>query len=173
MTAYGFRPMTEADLPLVLDWIARPHVRQWWPEDPEIEAEFRHGLTAPYMRYFLLTADGEPFGFLQVYDIWMEPELEPDAEWAGFYRDLAPEGSVGIDQFIGPEQMVGRGHGSAAIAGLVDHLLTEGAPRVVTDPDVSNARAIRAYQKAGFRPLEERDTPDGRSLLMAREREAD
>jgi len=167
---YAFRPMTEADLPLVLDWIARAHVREWWPEDPEIEAELRDGLRAPYMRYFLLTADGEPFAFLQAYDIWREFEIDAHAQWSGFYRDLAPPGSVGVDQFIGPEEMVGRGHGAAAIRLLVDHLLAEGAPRVVTDPSPDNERAIRAYEKAGFRPLEARPTPDGPALIMVRDR---
>ena len=166
---YGFRPLTEADLPMLLGWFAQPHVREWWPEDPEIEAEIRHGLSAPYMRYFLLTADGEPFAFLQVYDIWLEPETEPGDEWAGAYLDLGPRGTVGIDQFIGPADMVGRGHGSAAIRGLVDHLLAQGAPRVVTDPSPDNPRAIRAYEKAGFRAVETRDTPDGPALIMVRE----
>lgn len=169
MPAYGFRPMTEADLPLVLDWPAQPHVRQWWPEDAGIEAELREGLRAPWMRYFLLTADCAPFGFLQAYDIWLEPELEPGSAWAGFYRDVAPRGSVGIDQFIGPAEMVGKGHGSAAIRQLVDHLLADGAPRVVTDPSPDNPRAVRAYEKAGFRPLGVRDTPDGPALLMVRD----
>ena len=45
-------------------------------------------------------------------------------------------------------------------------LLAAGTPRVVTDPE--NARAVRAYEKAGF--LRDRlvDTPDGIALLMVR-----
>jgi aminoglycoside 6'-N-acetyltransferase len=39
----------------------------------------------------------------------------------------------------------------------------------VIDPSPSNPRAIRAYEKAGFRPVREVDTPDGRALLMIRE----
>jgi len=40
------------------------------------------------------------------------------------------------------------------------------APRVVADPDPANARAVRAYAKAGFRPLERRMTPWVEALLM-------
>lgn len=64
--------------------------------------------------------------------------------------------------------MIGRGHGSAFIRCFVDDRLQNGAPRIVTDPDSHNARAIRAYQKAGFEKAGMVDTPDGQALLMVR-----
>ncbi|NEL52379.1 GNAT family N-acetyltransferase, partial [Escherichia coli] len=42
-------------------------------------------------------------------------------------------------------------------------------PRIVTDPSPANARAIRAYEKAGFRRERLVETPDGPALLMSRE----
>ena len=66
--------------------------------------------------------------------------------------------------------MIGLGHGSAFIRHFTDQLLTAGTPRVLTDPDPNNARAIRAYEKAGFRSEREVDTPDGIALLMVRDR---
>ena len=171
--AYGFRPMTAPDIPLVVDWLRRPHVAEWWPWDGSMPGELERGLTAPWMRYFLLTLDGEPFMFLQAYDIWKEhacAATHADAAADGPYDDQPP-GTLGVDQFIGRADLLGQGHGSAAIRRLVDHLLAEGAPRVVTDPDPDNPRAVRAYEKAGFRRLEERDTPDGRVVFMARDRD--
>ena len=64
--------------------------------------------------------------------------------------------------------MVDRGHGSAFIRTFIDRLLVSGAPRVITDPDPANARAIRAYEKAGLRRDRLVDTPDGEALLMVR-----
>jgi aminoglycoside 6'-N-acetyltransferase len=52
---------------------------------------------------------------------------------------------------------------------FVERLLTAGTPQVVTDPDPANTRAVRAYEKAGFRMQRLVDTPDGRALLMLRD----
>jgi RimJ/RimL family protein N-acetyltransferase len=38
--------------------------------------------------------------------------------------------------------------------------------RIQVDPKPDNPRAIRCYEKAGFRAVREIDTPDGRALLM-------
>ncbi len=62
-----------------------------------------------------------------------------------------PAGTRGLDQFIGEPDMLDRGHGSAFIRVFAERLLANGTPRVVIDPDPTNARAIRAYEKAGFR----------------------
>jgi aminoglycoside 6'-N-acetyltransferase len=78
-------------------------------------------------------------------------------------------GTCGIDQFIGEPDMIERGHGSQFVRAFVDRLLATGCPRVLTDPDPANARAIRAYQKAGFCAEREVDTPEGRALLMIRD----
>ena len=79
-----------------------------------------------------------------------------------------PRGTRGIDQFIGEPDMVDRGHGSAFIRAFIERVLANGAPRVITDPDPDNDRAIRAYEKAGFEKVHLVDTSDGTALLMVR-----
>ena len=79
-----------------------------------------------------------------------------------------PPGSRGIDQFIGEPDMIGRGHGSAFVREHVDRLFAGGVPAVGVDPDPENARAIRAYEKAGFVRGPVQDTEWGLSLLMTR-----
>ena len=75
---------------------------------------------------------------------------------------------IGLRHRCGDADMIERGHGSAFIRAFVDELLRNGAPRIVTDPDPANARAVRAYQKAGFEKAGMVDTPDGPALLMVR-----
>ena len=65
--------------------------------------------------------------------------------------------------------MIEHGHGSAMIRAFVDERLKRGAPRIVTDPDPKNLRAMRAYENAGFARVGMVDTPDGPSLLMVRD----
>jgi aminoglycoside 6'-N-acetyltransferase len=82
---------------------------------------------------------------------------------------MHPPGTRGIDQFIGELEMLGCGHGSAFIRHFTDGLFSAGTPRVVTDPSPTNARAIRAYEKAGFVRDHIVDTPEGPALLMVRD----
>jgi aminoglycoside 6'-N-acetyltransferase len=153
---YRFLPMTADDLPLVRRWLETAHVSEWWTDSPE---EFTFDGDDPAVDQFIVVKDGHPFAYLQCYDQGAGPEN-------GLGRH--PAGTRGIDQFIGEASMVGRGHGSAFIRAFTDELLAAGTPRIITDPDPANARAVRAYEKAGFLKQREVDTPDGRALLMVR-----
>jgi aminoglycoside 6'-N-acetyltransferase len=155
---YVFRPMTADDLPLVQRWLALPHVREWWGDPDEQYALVSGDLDEPAMDQFIVSASGNSFGYLQCYDL---------TGWnTGFGPQ--PHRTRGIDLFIGEPGMIELGHGSALIRSFVDDLLVKGLPRVVTDPDPDNGRAVRAYQKAGFEKDRMVDTPDGPSLLMIR-----
>src|ERR1700674_715771 len=153
-----FCPMSVADLPLVRDWLATPHVAQWWGDAGEQFKLVSDDLEHPEMDQFIVLKGERPFGYLQCYD---------PAAWDHPFG-LLPSGTRGIDQFIGEPDMVDRGHGSAFIRAFIDGLMATGMPRVLTDPDPANTRAISAYEKAGFRADRIVDTPDGRALLMVR-----
>ena len=57
------------------------------------------------------------------------------------------------------------------IRAFVEEIFRDSAvTKVQIDPDPANLRAVRAYIKAGFRPVREITTPDGRALLMICER---
>ncbi len=159
MTAYAFRPMSADDLPVIRRWLETPHVSEWW-NDPSEQFELVSGdLTHPDMAQFIVAADGREFAYLQCYNL---------SAWnCGFGSQ--PDGTRGLDQFIGEADMVGRGHGSAFVRAFADRLLAAGTPRIVTDPDPANARAILAYEKAGFRRDRLVETPDGTALLMIRD----
>lgn len=161
---YDFVALVHAHLPLVRSWLGEPHVARWFTEGPDEALEhIRAHIDDPAIDCFLVQHNGRPIGYIQAYD----PFAWPDHP----YRDQ-PVGTVGIDQFIGERDLIGRGHGPRFIDQLVRNRFALGVPRVVTDPDPTNASAILAYSKAGFVPIEERVTAWGRVLLMTRDRDA-
>jgi len=154
---YAFRSLTTADLPLIRRWLVQPHVARWWGDPDKQFALVSEDLDHPAMDQFIVAVAANPFAYLQCYD---------PAAWSDNGLGAQPNGTRGIDQFIGEANMIDRGHGSALIRAFVDSLFTAGTPRVVTDPDPANNRAVRAYEKAGFQQDRLVDTPDGRALLM-------
>ncbi|TKD00094.1 GNAT family N-acetyltransferase [Polyangium fumosum] len=173
-----FRPLTEADFPMLHTWLARPHVAAWWQPTPtldELRDEYRPCLadagTLPLdasagLLPYLACEDGQPFAFIQAYrvmatqaDGWWLTETDPCA--------------LGIDQSIGDPDRIGKGLGTRMIRAFLDFLFAD--PRVTkvqTDPDPTNARAVACYRKAGFRDVGIVETPDGTALLMTVHRSA-
>ena len=90
----------------------------------------------PYQTSFAIEVDGTVVGSIQVAE-----EEEPD------YRH------AGIDLFIDTDHQ-GRGLGPEAIRLLAGWLFdARGHHRLTIDPAAANARAIRAYERVGFRPV--------------------
>lgn len=157
-TRYDFRPVTERDLPTISAWLAEPHVAEWW-DDPKTEiAAIREHIDSISVEPLIVELDGKPIGYLQSYD----PHLEEGHPYAD-----QPFGTLGIDLSIGRPELVGIGHGSAIVRQFVEQLFEEGAPRVIIDPNPANGRAIRAYEKAGFRIIDRRQSEYGDVVLMA------
>jgi len=156
---YHFRAMSAGDLPMLRRWLSMPHVVQWWG-DPNTQFDLvSEDLSHPAMDQFIVATEDRPFAYIQCYD---------PAVWDAHYFSPQPKGTRGMDQFIGEPDMTDRGHGSAFIRQFADERFLRGTPRVLTDPDPENARAVRAYEKAGFQRDRLVDTPDGPALLMIR-----
>jgi aminoglycoside 6'-N-acetyltransferase len=159
MASYQFRPMSAGDLSLVKDWLARPHVVEWWGDPDEQFGLVSGDMNEPAMDQYIVSTQQAPFGYLQCYRL---------TDWNICFGSQ-PDGTRGIDQMIGLPEMVGQGHGSGFIREFIEDLLANSTPRVVVDPDPENARAVRAYEKAGFVKDRLVDTPDGIALLMVRD----
>ena len=162
------RLMTAHDLPMLHEWINRPHIVQWWGgERPSFQEVQEHYLpwvlgkenVTPYIGLL----DGEPFAYAQSYvalgsgDGWWEDETDP--------------GVRGMDVSIAQPELLDKGLGTSLVRALVELLFAD--PRVTKlqiDPAPHNLRAIRCYEKAGFRQVKQIVTPDGPAVYMLCER---
>jgi aminoglycoside 6'-N-acetyltransferase len=133
-------------------WLNAPHVREWWdPDDPPATAARVRAHYGPRAAggaattACVIEVGGRPVGYLQFYPWDAYPE-----ELAEMGIELEP-GAYGLDILIGEPDMTGAGVGPRAVALLSEHVGRElGAPAVALTTAVGNARAIRAYEKAGF-----------------------
>ncbi len=159
---FSFRPLTHADLPLLHEWLNRAHVAEWWDEQRDLEyvlQTFGADLDSPVIRMFFACLGVEPVGYIQVYQV-----LGADPEW---WTEETDPGARGIDQFLANAEQLGQGLGSSMVRQFVASLFADPeVTQVQTDPSPRNGRAIRAYEKAGFRRVVEVTTPDGPALLM-------
>lgn len=164
----SFRPLQESDLPLLAEWLFRRHVREWWrpPDEPERavdELRDHYILNADGTRAYIACVGEEPIGFVQAYVAM--------GSGGGWWEEESDAGVRGIDQFLADGSHLGQGLGTRMVRAFVERLLSDPeVTQVQTDPDPTNARAIRCYEKAGFRPVGEIVTPDGPALLMVIEK---
>ncbi|MFZ5827125.1 MAG: GNAT family N-acetyltransferase [Bacillota bacterium] len=116
-------------------------------DNPHDEAKVRHVFyeTLPEHEVpCIVEFDGTPLGYLQFYP------LDPESLTAYGYAETALV--FGIDQFIGEPEWWNRGLGTRMVRLMLAYLFEmEGAERVVVDPVAGNSRALRMYEKCGFR----------------------
>jgi aminoglycoside 6'-N-acetyltransferase-1b/aminoglycoside 6'-N-acetyltransferase-2 len=158
------RLMTEQDLPMLQRWLNEPHIVPWWggerPTLDQVRQQYRPGVLAqdgvtPYIGLL----GNVPFAYAQSY-------LALGAG-QGWWQDETDPGVRGIDQSIGVPEWLGIGLGTRLVRALVERLFSDPVvTRIQTDPSPDNHRAIRCYEKAGFRRVKTITTPDGPALYM-------
>jgi len=144
---------------LMFDWLRRPHVAEWWDDPPRLNEIVVEYVVAPKVAPYIVHLDGRPIGFIQSYVAATAGD--------GWWPDITDPGVVGIDQFIGEPDLLGKGIGTAMVRAFIERLFADpGVTMIQVDPSPDNARAIRCYEKAGFHARGVVDTPDGPALYM-------
>jgi len=149
------RPLVDADIPTLVGLLEVPGVAEWWPVHSE-ESFRQDVLGDENVASFAIELRGEVLGI-----IMYEEDL-----WRDYF-------SASIDLALGAGSR-GQGLGPEALRLVIGWLFREGGHhRITIDPAAANRRAIRAYEKVGFRPVgvmrEYERVPDGTwrdALLM-------
>jgi aminoglycoside 6'-N-acetyltransferase len=125
------------DVDAITAILAEPAVAPWWPRfgRDRIEREFVTDVDDDTTVY-VIDVDGAVVGVIQSWE-------EPDEEYRHAGMDIAVSTTWhGTDVAI------------AALRGLARHLIEDlGHHHLTIDPAATNARAIRCYEKLGYRPV--------------------
>jgi len=129
------RPVRADDADRLTEILREPEVARWWgPWD--VERVRKEMLDDPETVVYAIETDGQMIGLIQYWE-----ESDPNFRHAGIDIALA---TARQDQ----------GYGSEAVRVLARYLLEErGHHRLTIDPAVANERAVRAYERVGFRPV--------------------
>jgi aminoglycoside 6'-N-acetyltransferase len=143
------RKLENNDKSLLARWLSDPRVLEFYegrdnsfdlekvekifypPEDDEVRC--------------IVEFDGNEIGYIQFYQL--DDETKKDYGYFG-------ENVYGTDQFIGEIEYWNKGIGRLLVSSMVQFLTEEkNAERVVMDPQTRNTRAIRCYEKSGFKKV--------------------
>ncbi|MGD0465923.1 MAG: GNAT family N-acetyltransferase [Gammaproteobacteria bacterium] len=155
-----FKSLQKSHFPLLLKWLKTPHIKAWW--DPGLKWT-KKLIQEKYGNYvygyklennipkkihaFIIEIDKQPIGYIQVYDAY------------DFHRSVPlknlPKSLAAFDIFIGQKEYLNKGIGSKVIKLFLESFCKSKYKYIFVDPDHNNIAAIKAYEKAGFKKIEE------------------
>jgi aminoglycoside 6'-N-acetyltransferase len=126
----SLRPVSAADLPALVAILEEPAVARWWRRAEWERVDEKDAVT------LVIELTASVVGCIQYSE-----ETDPD-----YF-------SAAVDIFVATAAQ-GRGVGPDAMRTLIAWLFdVRGHHRLTVDPAAENARAIRVYEKLGFRPV--------------------
>ncbi|MBA2736131.1 MAG: GNAT family N-acetyltransferase [Pyrinomonadaceae bacterium] len=151
---FKFRPLISKDFPQMLEWLSRSHVRQWWNDgDDTLEKVALHYGNEDDVSRFILVEESNG--------------VENNIGYFQYY--FASDGEIGIDQFIGEENYTNKGVGEKAINIFIELIKREHQPNsIILDPSPDNKRAVRCYEKVGFKHYKTEKNENGEMAYMMR-----
>jgi len=148
-----FKKLTKEDMPLFLLWAKKPHVKDtWFAAGYESIDKYYQKIDGNGYDYgFIIYLDDKPIGYIQCSDLYAYRTKCPNPK--GILTNEDP-GTFCLDLFIGEEDFLNKGYGTEIVKSFVTKIFAEfNAKEILIDPACSNKRAIRCYEKAGFKVI--------------------
>ncbi len=149
----SFRRIAIADLENIVQWMLDDDVRRWWYPHEESEEEIR-AEWEPRVRgepndedktdCYVIRVDAIDIGIIQASNF---------SDYPDHAAEMQISDAAGVDVLIGLHEWRDRGIGTAVISKVLNDVIfaNPAIQRCSIDPHPDNRRAIRAYEKAGFR----------------------
>ena len=152
LTEVEFRPLLEADFPMLTGWLAEPHVRKFYQKMPvslaDVASEYGAAVRGEEPSHCHLAIHEDAlFAYLQCYRNGDYPE------WANL---IGVEDGISVDLYVGAPKFLSKGFGRAALSLYLERVafpLYPDETRVYIAHERINASALRCSQAVGFRPL--------------------
>ncbi|MFD2630155.1 GNAT family N-acetyltransferase [Oceanobacillus kapialis] len=144
------RSIQQKDEGSLVKWLSNPTVLEFYegrdkPYNLSMVREDFYG-EEPDIHKCIVEHAGVSIGYIQFYEI-----NERTSDLTGYDKKKTV---YGMDQFIGEPSYWGKGIGTELVQSMLRHLLQRKlADVVVLDPQTTNERAIRCYEKCGFKKV--------------------
>lgn len=159
MTQFTFKLLTPQYFLLLFNWFQQDYIAQLWVEPKEwqdFEKSWQEKIKQPGVFKFLAYIDQEPVAYIQYFRV-------SDWDRQHFPGVDLPEGSIGLDLFIGNPAYLGKGYGAKLLEDFISFVKTiePTCTTIIIDPAPDNIRAIKCYEKVGFKKVGIFSTPYG------------
>ncbi|EJQ52096.1 GNAT family N-acetyltransferase [Bacillus wiedmannii] len=145
------RYVIEEDAPIISKWLTDPEILKYYEgrDNPQsVEMVLDRFIYNPnsHEKRCLIEFDNIPIGYIQMYPV--------DSEWKSLYGYEELQNVWGMDQFIGEPIYWGKGIGTKLVQAAITYIMENaGAEAIAMDPKVNNERAIKCYEKCGFKKV--------------------
>lgn len=144
------RKMTDNDYALMAKWLSTREVLEFYGDinSPfsieEVRKKYELRVRGEILVFpFIVELDGSPIGFMQYYKLQAD-----DLKELGYINNVVV---FGVDQFIGIPKLFNKGYGTIMVSKFIELIIKiTDAEIIIVDPEISNERAIRCYEKCGF-----------------------
>lgn len=146
-----FQKLQIKDLPLMQLWLSQPAIHQWYDKDKQNTMEEINNRYGPKIKgdqptdCYLVLYENNPVAYIQTYKVNDWPEF---GDYVGY-----DDHSASIDLFIGDINFMGKGFGTLMIKKFLNEIVftNDDITTCIIGPEPKNTRAIKSYQKAGFK----------------------
>ncbi|MDR0948765.1 MAG: acetyltransferase [Lachnospiraceae bacterium] len=141
------RSLEDSDIPILTQWLNKPHIKKWYDPIDEwiVEVRERNG-DFSWLHHLMVMAGETPIGFGQYYDCFDSASME---DWND--RVFLKQGEVySIDYLIGEESYLGHGYGKELVKQLTELVFSLGVREVIVDPDKENDKSNGVLRANGY-----------------------